>query len=368
VGRIRDEILAAPHARITFARFMQRALTEPGVGYYASSALRPTRRGDFLTAPELHPFFGRCLGRFLEAAWARLGKPVRLDVREYGSGRGTLRDTVAEGLRAEGADVAAVIDWHGIDVPPRGEARADGDFRGVVLANEFLDALPVHRLAMQKGSLTECYVTWRDGWFSETRGSLSDERLAAPLRAEGVELAEGQRAEVCPAAADWLRAEAADLRDGIILVIDYGHEAAELYSARRMAGSLVTYREHQAADDPFMNVGLADMTAHVDISALGRAADEASLTSAGSTTQARFLSDLGLGEMLGTLGRDPDTSSADYVAARASVARLLDPRHLGGFRVLAWERHEREAVDGDLAGFGAGTGSSGSSGSSGAGA
>jgi SAM-dependent MidA family methyltransferase len=232
----------------------------------------------------------------------------------------------------------------------------EGEFTGVILANEFLDALPVHRLVMQEGVLAECYVGWSEGWFSEIRGGLSDEGLGTQLRAEGVELADGQRAEVCLAAPSWLRSVAADLRGGIILIIDYGHDAAELYSARRRAGSLVTYREHEAGDDPFEAVGHQDITAHVDISALGRAAGEAGLSAAGSTTQGHFLADLGLGEMLVALGQEPTTSTETYVAARASVARLLDPRHLGAFRVLAWERRGDidDTTDVRLRGFGAG--------------
>ena len=92
VEAIRDEILAAPEGRITFARFMQRALTEPGLGYYATSAERPTREGDFLSAPELHPLFGRCIGRFVASAWDHAGRPAPYRIHEYGAGRGTLRD------------------------------------------------------------------------------------------------------------------------------------------------------------------------------------------------------------------------------------------------------------------------------------
>ena len=90
VDRVRQEILGAPGHRITFARFMERVLTEPGLGYYVTSDERPTREGDFLTAPELHPFFGRCSGRLLSEVWRRLGAPDRFVVREWGAGRGTL--------------------------------------------------------------------------------------------------------------------------------------------------------------------------------------------------------------------------------------------------------------------------------------
>ena len=150
VAAIRDEILAAPGRRITFARFMERVLTEPGIGYYASSELRPTRGGDFLTAPELHPFFGRCLARFIEGAWRRAGSPSRYLVREYGAGRGALRESAMAGLLADGSPLAGSVDWQAVDLP--GRTAATEEPADLVLANEYLDALPVHRLR-QAGSL-----------------------------------------------------------------------------------------------------------------------------------------------------------------------------------------------------------------------
>jgi SAM-dependent MidA family methyltransferase len=336
VAVIRDEILAAAGTRITFARFMERVLTEPGIGYYASSGLRPTRGGDFLTAPELHPFFGRCLARFIEAAWRRAGSPSRYLVREYGAGRGTLRESAAAGLSADGSPLAGRVDWQAVDLPSRTAATTEP--ADLVLANEYLDALPVHRLR-QVGGLREAWVGWHGGWFTEILAELSDSALEAYLVAAGIELREGQRAEICLAAPRWVTEVAGTLREGgLLLVIDYGHEAAELYGPRRMAGSLLTYREHAVADDPFLAVGRSDITAHVDVSALRRAADDAGLAHLGQTTQAHFLVGLGLGELLAALGREPATGPSEYVDARSAVARFLDPRHLGAFAVLAWGR------------------------------
>jgi SAM-dependent MidA family methyltransferase len=341
VAALRDEIMAAPGQRITFARFMERALTEPGLGYYATSELRPTRAGDFLTAPELHPFFGRCLGRLLHAACeSSSSSPFR--VLEYGGGRGTLRDDATHGL---GFDVA----WKRADLPVREDD--DGAAADLVIANEYLDALPVHRL-LHDGELRELWVGWEDGWFTDIPGQLSTPTLAAQLAADGVELRGGQRAEVCPAARRWLATAAARLvPGGAIVVIDYGHDAAELYGPRRMAGTLLTYRDHEVGDDPFSAVGRTDLTAHVDITALERAAEAAGLELIGSTTQGPFLARLGLGQMLAELGRRAGTDPQAYLEARASVARLLDPRQLGGFRVLAWARPADDGSVGTLPGF-----------------
>jgi SAM-dependent MidA family methyltransferase len=323
---------------ITFARFMERALTEPGLGYYATSHVRPTRAGDFVTAPELHPFFGRCVARQLTEVWVRLGEPATFTVREYGAGRGTLAATVSSGLRADRSGLLDALDWHGLDLEGGEPERAEGNFSGAVVANEFLDALPVHRVVLRDGALLERYVSWRDGWFVEEEGPLSATALGAQLAADGVALADGQLAEICLAAPRWVTAVAADLERGITLLIDYGHSAGELYGSRRMAGSLLTYRAQAVGDDPFSAVGRQDLTAHIDFTAIDRAATQAGLECLGTTTQAEFLAGLGLGELLSRLGTDPGTDPQAYISARTAVGRLLDPLHLGAFGVLVHGR------------------------------
>ena len=198
---------------------------------------------------------------------------------------------------------------------------AGAEAADLVLANEYLDALPVHRLVQADG-LREAFVGW-DGWFGELIDAPSTPALAAHLEADGVELREGQQAEVCLAAPAWLARVATELGPGgIVLVIDYGHDAAELYGSRRMAGTLLTYRGHEVSDDPFTAVGHTDMTAHVDITALEDAAREVGLGLVGSTKQGPFLARLGLGDLLAELGRRPGIEPAIYLEARAAVARL----------------------------------------------
>ncbi|MDQ3406855.1 MAG: SAM-dependent methyltransferase [Chloroflexota bacterium] len=335
---IRDEILAAPGERITFARFMDLALTAPGLGYYATSEKRPTREGDFLTAPELHPFFGQCVGRQLDEVWRRLGRPARFTTHEYGAGRGTLRDSVSDGLRADRSALADALDWVALDLPDRSDPVFERPLAGVVLANEYLDALPVHRLQQVGRAIGELYVTWQDGWFAEVFGGLSSPELAGPLTEAGVRLAEGQIADVSPGWSAFVGEASRHLASGLVLIIDYGHSAAELYGPRRMAGSLLTYGGHEVGSDPFRAVGRQDLTAHVDFSAVERAAVAAGLEPLWSTSQAEFLVGLGLGDLLRELGDTPGVDPAAYVEARVAVGRFLDPRHLGGFRVLGFVR------------------------------
>lgn len=338
VELIRGEILATPAQRITFARFMELALTAPGLGYYATSYRRPTREGDFLTAPELHPSFGRCIGRQLDEVWLRLDRPDPFTVQEYGAGRGTLRDSVVAGLRAEGSGLADAIDWVAVDLLDRSDSRPAAAFGGAVLANEYLDALPVHRLQQLGGETVEHWVTWQVGWFATVPGPLSDVSLIDPLVEAGVTLAQGQIADVSPEWAAFPREATRNLEAGLLLIIDYGHLAGELYGPRRMAGSLLTYRGHLVGGDPFEAVGRQDLSAHVDFSAVARGAETAGLAAMGSTSQAEFLVGLGLAELLEESRGGSGTDPAAYVEARAGVARFLDPRHLGGFRVLGFGR------------------------------
>ncbi len=277
-------------------------------------------------------------------------------MEEHGAGRGRLRDDTLAGLAADGSPLAGRIAWRALDLPAataqsrEGPEAASGTGSGspesrraseppdLVLANEYLDALPVHRL-VQAAALQEAWVGWRDGWFDEILAEPSDPALAAHLAADGVVLREGQRAEVCLAAPRWVTDVADRLREGgLLLVIDYGHEAGELYGPHRHAGSLLTYREQRVGDDPFEAVGETDLTAHVDLTALRRAASDAGLSLVGRTTQARFVAGLGLGDLLAELGRDRATDLPAYLEARSAVVRLLDPRHLGAFAVLAWCR------------------------------
>ena len=199
-----------PGQRITFARFMERALTEPGLGYYATSDLRPTRDGDFLTAPELHPFFGRCLGRFLAGAWKQAGSPDRYVVREHGAGRGTLRETALAGLEADGSRLAGRLEWQRVDLPGRSDA-TDGARRPRARQR-------VPRRPAGPSPRPGAAASARPGSAGATAGSprrseSPPTRTSRPTwRPTASTLREGQRAEVCLAAPRWLAAGGRDAR------------------------------------------------------------------------------------------------------------------------------------------------------------
>jgi SAM-dependent MidA family methyltransferase len=348
VELLRSEI--EQHGSLTFARFMARALYEPRLGYYATSEQRPTRGGDFLTAPEMHPLFGHVIARALDEMWQRLARPSQFVLREYGAGSGALGASIVEGLARIGTGLADALDYQPVELPGRqamagagrgaghGEHHGLGPMLGCVLANEFLDALPVHRVIQRAGALHEVYVTWRDGRFADEVGPLSTPALATWFTDAGVTLADGQRAEVCLAAADWLADVAALLERGYVLAIDYAAEPAALYGADRFNGTLRAFREHHLGRNVLAGVGHQDLTATVDLGALRRAATGLDLGHLGTTSQAEFLVGSGLAEALADeRAHQPDDLAAQLLL-RSVVARLLDPRALGGYRVIVLGR------------------------------
>ena len=279
VATIRAEI--EDSGPITFARFMELALYHPERGYYTTRDDRGSRTGDFLTAPETHPIFGRVVGRQLHEIW---------------------------------------------------------ELSGCVLANEFLDALPVHRVLEREGRLQEVFVGWRDGHFVELPETPSSQALAERLAAEGVRLADGQTAEICLGLDAWAADTAVRLERGFMLLIDYGYPAAELYAPTRGGGTLRAYTRQRAHADPFVAIGRQDLTAHVDVTAVTTALAARGWRAVGETRLADFLVALGVEDLLGSIRADPATSPAEYLALRSGLVRMLDPRALGNFRVMAFGR------------------------------
>ena len=364
-GLARDEI--ERNGPMTFARFMEMALYDPESGYYRAESARPGRGGDFLTAPEANPIFGRALARHVADVWQAIGKPAAFAIREHGAGSGSLARAVLDGLAAEAPALYRIVGYRAVEVEARRlaelrdrlsaaghadrlESDDDGPIVGIVVANEVLDALPTHRVVGAEAAagadadagrrdLSEIFVDWRDGDFVDVVGRPSSEALGERLAAEGVALRPGQRAEICLAVDGWVENAAAGLERGAALFIDYGYPAAELYDpVRRPRGTLAAYLGQRAHEDPYRAVGRQDLTAHVDTTAVERAAARAGLTHRATTTQTRFLAGLGAGDLLVELQTGPDASLQRYLDARASLVRMIDPAAMGRFRVMAFER------------------------------
>ncbi len=369
-GEERDEpalvaaIRAAADAaggRLTFARFMDLALYHPTHGYYQSQAARPGRGGDFLTSPELSPFFGWCLMRQIRQIWEGAGRPDPFTVLEYGAGGGRLAHDILLAARSESPQLADCLHYrlHESNPHRRSDARAllDGagfagrvafeepsqtareapPFVGVVLTNEFVDALPVHRVVGgEGGAILERYVRWEaaNERFVDELDRPSTPQLVGSLAAGGVALAVGQEAEINLAAGAWLATVAARLTRGVVLTIDYGYPTTELYAPRRRAGTFLCYHRHTANDEPYARIGRQDMTAHVDFGALTREGGRQGLATLGLTTQGPFLSNVGLGDLLVT-AQTPGRALDAYLADRSAVLALIEPGGMGRFGVLA---------------------------------
>jgi SAM-dependent MidA family methyltransferase len=360
IERITAEIRA--NGPMPFARFMEIALYDQEAGYYtapqedADRRAGPGRRGDFLTAPESHPIFGWALARHLESVWVALDRPGRFVVREHGAGPGPLAAAVLDGLRRSRSELLGALRYQAIDVStgrlealhsrlhelgfgPNVEPAGDRPEAAAILANELLDALPVHRVeGGPGGGVLERYVDLgHDGRFREIVAEPSTPALAERLVADGIRLETGQQAEICLALDGWITDAAATLERGELFLIDYGYPAAELYRPER-GSTLRAYHRHRVHANPLVAIGRQDLTAHVDLTAVERAAVAAGLHRMGRARQADFLAALDVGELLVALQSDPAIDLAAYLDARSALVRMLDPRVTGAFAVLAFGR------------------------------
>lgn len=356
VQALRDEIRR--DGPITFARFMARALYEPGHGYYRRDEPGPGRAGDFLTAPEAHPIFGAAVGRLIAQAWEALGRPAPFTITEPGAGTGAMAAGLLTGLRDDASPLLDAVRYRPIEVEP---ARVDAlrarladegldthldaadpapepGETGAVVANEVLDALPVHRVVGRHDGLRELLVGLdQSGAFRYEEAPPTTPRLAERLELEGIALADGQVTEVCLALDGWLAGATAHLARGFVVLIDYAAEPADLHGPARPNGSLRAFARHAVGADPFRHVGRQDLTATVDLAAVRAAAAAAGLDPVGETTAAELLA-AAANDLPGRYIARPGATLQDALTLRSALARLLDPSGLGGFRVLAFGR------------------------------
>ena len=337
---------------ISFARYMELALYEPQFGYYAAAGAPFGRGGDFVTAPELSPLFARTLARQV-AALLQPGDAVL----EFGAGSGALAAQLCDELVALGAgphpylilETSRVLrERQRARLGRRAQwlERLPVGFRGVMLANEVADAMPVHALAWTRSGITERGVCANEGQLTWCGRPAAAEVLASAQEIE-IDLPPSGRyeSELALAAPAWLRSLGAALERGAILVIDYGFPRREYYHPQRSMGTLMCHYRHRAHADPFFFPGLQDITAHVDFSALAHAAAESGLDLLGYAGQAQFLVNCGITELLAA---EDHADIARYAPLAASAQTLLSPAEMGElFKVLAVGR----GIDQPLLGF-----------------
>jgi SAM-dependent MidA family methyltransferase len=318
---------------LTVAAFMDLALYDPEIGYYARAAQRSGRAGDFFTSVDVGPVFGELLSVQIAemACILASGAPSlepRFDFVEAGAGNGRLSADILRAIRRHDPVLYGRLRLHLVEISAVARAAqrdalgdvaekvassttdlpGTGTIDGVLIANELLDALPVHQVVMRPEGLREVYVDasrlGTAGWRLVTvEGPPSTPALAAYLDNLGIDFEPGWQAEINLRAVEWIRTAAGRLRRGFIIVIDYGHPANELYSAGHASGTLTSFARHTmtAAEGPeeaplwLHDAGDRDITAHVDFTSVEMAAKSEGLTSLGFLDQTYFLLGLGAG-------------------------------------------------------------------------
>jgi SAM-dependent MidA family methyltransferase len=337
-------LIAEVRARgpLTVAAFMDLALYDPRVGYYARAPQRSGRAGDFFTSVDVGPVFGELLAvQVAEMAvlLADVDPAAAFDLVEVGAGNGRLGADLLRALDTHHPEVSARTRLHLVEGSPSARRaqpstlgplverlasssdRLPDRIEGVVLANELLDAMPVHQVVMRGSELREVYVRADGDRLSSTEGPPSSPALAAYFDDAGIRLEDGWRAEVNLAALAWMHDVACRLRRGFVILIDYGHPARELYSAGHSGGTLTTFMRHTMAGPevagrpPWLeHPGEQDITAHVDFTAVQKAGAAGGLVSLGLLDQTYFL--MGL---LDTAGRAAEWQGAVGRAGRAGL-------------------------------------------------
>lgn len=361
---------------LSFARYMEMALYEPGLGYYSNPGQVFGAAGDFVTAPELTPLFGATLARQVspwlkDPALAGSGQVVL----EVGGGSGMLAAQLLNALDNVGHHEVRYLILE-LSAERREHQRqtlkslAPGlmdrvgwletfpeSFAGVVVANELLDAMPVQLFEWRvdaEAELQEMGVTWVDGqfaWAPRPADAVLTETVTAlrnRLGPEGAQWHSPYRSEVCPAQQAWMRTLADCMTAGVVMLLDYGFAEPEYYHPQRDQGTLMCHYRHRSHADPFLWPGLSDITAHVDFTALARAATAEGFSLVGYTSMAAFLLNAGLLDELADLPREPESF---WFAQAQAVQQLISEAEMGElFKVIAFEKNLREAAS--VLGFG----------------
>ncbi len=332
---------------IPFVEFMNQALYAPGLGYYSAGVRKFGADGDFITAPEISPLFSQCVARQCQQVLATFDQPVIL---EFGAGSGImaaeilkeldrlnclptqylileisadLQQRQRETLQARVPQLLARVQWL--------ESLPSEPLQGVILANEVLDAMPIRRFRLDEQNICEFYVGLADAEFVWQMLPTRDESLRAAV--EMLHLPVGYVSEINVALPAWIQSVADILAAGLVLLIDYGFPSAEYYHPQRNQGTLMCHYRHHSHDNPLILVGLQDITAHVNFTAVAESAHAAGLQVAGYTNQAHFLLACGLPEMLSALDFNETKNSLQQTQ---QAKMLILPNEMGElFKVMA---------------------------------
>lgn len=367
---IRAEIAAAG-GWISFARYMELALYAPGMGYYSGGAAKFGEGGDFVTAPEISSLFGTAVAQ--QAAQAlQLMDEDDGDILEFGAGTGKLALDLLFELEKLGRlprqyfilEVSAELQQRQRQLFERYAPHLStlvvwlehlpARFKGLILANEVLDAMPVHLVVWRDAGLFERGVMWDGDNFRWRERALTEGELFEAARELSPQIDPGSGdagnyvSEISLVTRGFIHGLARILQQGAIVLIDYGFGRSEYYHPQRDRGTLMCHYRHHAHDDPFYLPGLQDITSHVDFTAIVEAATGAELDLLGYTTQANFLINCGITE---TLARTPASNIKDYLPLANQLQKLTSPAEMGElFKVIALGRNISQPLTGFIRG------------------
>lgn len=337
---------------ISFAEFMELSLYHPELGYYARAARQTGRAGDFFTSVDVGPVFGRLLAKQFAEMWrvqATIQSPESevFDLVEAGAGNGRLSRDILDAAQRSDPGFYSAITLSLVESSPAAraaqrdtlgphaallkysDAALPAEIHGVLFANELLDALPTHAVVMGENGLREVFVDVADRQFVERLRDPSSPRLVEYLSRAGAVMHKGARAEVNLAAEDWMKRATTALQQGFLVLIDYGHDEAELYGGAHATGTLTSFRQHTQFADVLQSPGECDITAHVDLTAVTRTAMGGGVEVLGRLDQTYFLLGLGI--------EDLETLS---FRQRLGMKTLLLPGGLGStHKVLIFGKH-----------------------------
>jgi len=368
--------------RVPFSTFMDWALHDPVHGAYGSGQLRVGQSGDFVTSPSLGEDFSALLADqlidWLELLAACHPESV-LSIVDVGAGEGDLIAQLIPLLEASAAEWLPRLECVLVDINPGMQLRqkqrlhslgsipcrwcslqelARDPVKGIMIAHELLDALPVERLILKGGSLRRQMVALHSSEASEPLLRWDDDPLPSALNAQIKEQTDRGIVELPPRGAEegwatewhhsvapWMKEASAAITDGMLLVVDYALESRRYYAPRRSDGTLLAYRRQAASSDVLRDAGSQDITAHLCLELLIEAASEAGWMIAGQCRQGEALLALGLAERLTALQQLPADQLAEALNRREALLRLVDPSCLGELRWFAFQRFETSGAE-----------------------
>ncbi|WP_251368024.1 class I SAM-dependent methyltransferase [Polynucleobacter asymbioticus] len=349
--------IASKGGWIPFSRYMEMALYEPGMGYYSAGAHKLGAGGDFTTAPELSPLFGAAIVEtllpILEGLQAQ-GLPTQ--ILEFGAGTGKLAESILTRLH----DLEFSLDHYDIieispDLAQRQEERLKqliqklglstkcnwlsalpSNFKGIILANEVIDAIPCDAIIFQNGFWYQQGVVVVDGKLTWSVGQPLEQSLLPETLLTG-DFSEGYATELHAPANAWMRQVAKHLDTGLFLTFDYGFPESEYYHAQRLEGTLMAHHRHHAIQDPFHLPGLCDLTTHVEWSQIARSALQEEVDDVYLSNQASYLLDAGIGDIALEVG-DPSNPET-FLPISNALQKLLSEAEMGElFKVFAFSK------------------------------